>query len=406
MKHEVTNNVNEAEMLISLGQLAGGVAHDFNNLLAIIEGYTHIIKNKEGQKDDADLETLKYAENILTATRRGSALTRRLLAFGQKKVIKTNAPISVKDHLMQHKVLLEVLLPPNVTLFYKVPSDIYYSKIDPDALWQIILNLVINARDAISDRQGFIVVTLRAHDRAKGDCLFQEPPNFDPDQMYLVLSVSDDGCGIDPDHEDKIYNPFFTTKAAQNGTGLGLSIVHGLVQQMQGTMDFASLQNKGTVFRCFLPAERTEQKENKDLKRKEIAKSSQLYGSRVLIIDDELELLNVFRSVLTDLGCEVLTAVSGKAAKEILDQYDGEIDFVLSDIVMPDVNGVKLFHECRLSRRGINTIFMTGYPLHHDRLSRLAIPEETPCLLKPVEPQELISTMLDLKAKRKQKHYD
>lgn len=351
----------QAQRLEALGQLAGGVAHDFNNILSIIDGYARIARKNL----DPELPAHGFMEHIAKAVQRGSALTSQLLTFGRHKVTKEKV-VDLGELVEQQKPLLYPLMDATIALKIKTDRGLFVEAA-PDALCQILMNLCINSRDAMPEGGDLIVECLRADNRA-------------------VLQVMDTGCGMPEDVQRKMFDPFFTTKDQGKGTGLGLSMVYGLVQEMDGEITVSSKPGKGTVIRISLPLSAEKPKIHQLVEEPD--GSIRLNGFTALIAEDEPDLLDLVSGMMEEMGAHVLRARNGNEALSVQDEYDGEIDFLLTDVVMPELNGVRLaelFHECRPESA---VMFMSGYPAN-GQMARVEIPEGAFLMPKPVDFEKL-----------------
>ncbi|MBN8521903.1 MAG: response regulator [Alphaproteobacteria bacterium] len=349
----------QTQKLESLGQLAGGVAHDFNNILSIIDGYARIAKKESGNNPDV----ITYLDRISDSVKRGSGLTRKLLAFGRHNI----AVVSPHD-LGQLVEDMEVLLRPLLDVTYTLQLDTArHIMIDtaPDWIGQILMNLCVNARDSM--REGG-VITLRV--------------KLSDDSLHAYLEVSDKGCGIDESVRARIFDPFFTTKERGKGTGLGLSTVYGLVQQMKGSIDVETAMGKGTTFRITLPL--SEKSVRRNLSSTPFqAESVRFEGYVALVAEDEPDLLLLLSQMLEETGMTVLKATNGNEALVVQEEYEGHIDFLLTDVVMPQMNGVELSRLSSALRPDTHIIFMSGYPAG-GQMARVDIPPGSLLLPKPV----------------------
>ena len=355
-----------ANKMEALGQLAGGVAHDFNNILSIIEGYTRLLLRKIEPENEAYI----YLQRMLLASDRGTGLTRQLLAFGTHKVIDAGT-ICLNEFLQEQQNLLRPLLDSHITLSVNCPSRQVLAAISAEQLSQIMLNAITNARDALNGEKGEIRITVENR----------------PDT--IVMTVSDTGCGMDEITLAKAQEPFFTTKPAGKGTGLGLSQIYGILQQTGGSLTINSVIGQGTDLIMHLPHG---QKENFQPVSLSGVLNADMKGQTVLIADDEPDLVEVMRQMLEEYGFNVLCAANGNEALEIQDRYPHKIDWLLSDVVMPDMSGPKLGGLIESVRPETRIIYMSGYPAT-GQMSRITLPKEALFLAKPIDPAQLITIM-------------
>lgn len=359
MNYNPEENMHKLEVL---GRLAGGIAHDFNNILSIIEGYTHIaVKQlREGKLTEDQLL------RVLKSTQRGAALTRQLLAFGRQKILLDEV-IDFGDAIRQQEILLRPLLGEKVALVLDLPHQPVYINAAMEHVTQIVMNLAINAEEAMPEGGRFLL-GLKAL-----------PGN------QVLLRAEDTGHGMEPDVQRKIFDPFFTTK--RQGTGLGLSAVYGLVSQLRGTIKVFSAPGEGARFEIMIPVANSVPDEII-----EASEASMLYGKTILLAEDEDELRGVMTELLSGLNMKVLPAANGSQALVIQENYGGKIDFLLTDVVMPEMNGVRLAHEFARIRPESNVVYMSGYPFHNNR-SEFDLPENAMLLSKPINEEKLANIL-------------
>jgi signal transduction histidine kinase/FixJ family two-component response regulator len=368
-----------AQKLEALGQLAAGVAHDFNNVLSIIDGYSRIAAN---HLDEA-ATTADYLQKIRKASERGAHLTRQMLTFSRHKIVEESV-IDLAQVVRDHETLLRPLVDASVNLLVLAHSRDIFIEATPDAIMQILMNLTVNARDAM-DQGGTLTVEVRR-------CGCADVPGplaraAGKDREYACLSVADTGHGMGADVRARIFDPFFTTKEQGRGTGLGLSVVYGLVKQMGGLIDVRSQPGEGTTMAVYLPlSERRPQKQITGTPR-DISTLS-LKGYTALVAEDEPDLLALVSGMLERLGMTVLKASNGDEALLRQDDHEGTIDLLLTDVVMPGLGGLKVAEMICELRPGIHVIFMSGYPAGR-AIAGVEIPEDKPFVAKPIQYEEL-----------------
>jgi PAS domain S-box-containing protein len=367
-RRQLQQRIVQSQKMEGLGQLAGGVAHDFNNLLTIIAACATFVQDAVGANTGAR-EDIK---EIIATTNRAAALTRQLLAFSRRQMLKPEI-VDVNAAIEQIGKTLSRLVGEHIELAIIPSAKISTVEADVHQLEQVLLNLVVNARDAIRDN-GIITVETSNVDRPVGE----------DTKSYLVISVSDDGCGIDPAIRDRLFEPFFTTKEVGKGTGLGLSTVHGIVAQSGGSIDVESELGKGTTFHVSLPLV-----EGSDSTVLDAVDIDQLRGNEtVLLVEDEAALRAVARRVLTGLGYTVLEARHGGDGARISAGHPGPIHLLITDVVMPVLGGRELTRRVRAQRPDIPVLYVTGYT--DDELLRKGVLERGAQLLrKPFMPAEL-----------------
>ncbi|MGY8666073.1 ATP-binding protein [Bradyrhizobium sp. UFLA05-109] len=357
----------ESQKFDALGQLTGGVAHDFNNLLMIISGSLHVLKR--GAESDAKLERAISA--IDTATKRGAALTAQLLTFARRQSVNPQA-IHFDERIDAIREVLHAGLGSTVQLAFDIDRNVWPVRADVSELETALLNLVINARDAMPDGG---TVTIGARNEVLSDPLHAGE--------FVAISVADTGLGIPSDVLDKIFEPFFTTKPVGKGTGLGLSQVHGFAHQAGGTVRVESELGKGTTFAILLRRETSEP-------QREAAVTPSRGSGTVLLVEDNPDVAVVSTGLLEQLGYQVRrVADAEEALREI--EHDG-VDFVFSDIVMPGkMDGLTLAHRLRQIRPGLPILLATGYS---DAASDVR--GDFPILRKPYEIHELSDAIAKL----------
>jgi len=332
------------QKLEAVGSLAGGIAHDFNNLLSIVIGYTALLQAE--LPPDSALN--RHAASVRDAAERASALTRQLLAFSRKQVLRPEV-LDLNSLISNLCRLVRRIIPENIDVQLKLAPGSLMAKIDPGQMEQVIVNLVVNSRDAMP-HGGTIVI---------GTSAYEHPGSLERGLVpgkYAEVSVSDTGTGIDPADMPRIFEPFFTTKEVGKGTGLGLSTVYGIVRQSGGDISVRSEPGQGTVFTIHLPLvfERAAPSSPPG------AKSA---GGRetILLVEDDRGLRMLVREILRIRGYTVLEADSPQHALQIASEHDGPIHLLLTDVVMPDMHGGELAERVRTIRNGIKILFMSGY---------------------------------------------
>ncbi|MFN3209373.1 MAG: PAS domain-containing protein [Roseovarius sp.] len=339
----------QSQKLEMIGQLTGGVAHDFNNLLAAIRSSLELVARRVPDDD----KTSRYLNNAIAATERGAGLTQRMLAFARKQELHVDA-VDVRHLLPGLRELLQRTLGPRIDLVFDIPKALPSVLVDANQLEMAILNLSVNGRDAM-DGAGEIRFAARpVQEQGKSDLA----PG-----SYVLVSVSDSGCGMDKETLERAFEPFFTTKGVGKGTGLGLSMVHGFAAQSGGVFRMESKPGQGSTAYLYLPvadiAETTPETENdgyeKDAERVQERKLT------ILTVDDDLLVAMGTVGMLEDLGYEVLDANSGAEALAIFAERSSDIDLVITDHAMPKMTGTELARELRKVRPDLPVILATGY---------------------------------------------
>jgi two-component system cell cycle sensor histidine kinase/response regulator CckA len=361
----------QAERLEAIGQLAGGVAHDFNNMLLVIRGYSSVLRSSLG-----DPQQVADVDEISRAADRAADLTRQLLAFGRRQALQPRL-VSVVDSVRDLESLLRRSLREDIHFDLELDASTPTVLADPAQMEQVLLNLVVNARDAI-DAQGVVRVAVEETVVGGGADI---SPQLVPGN-YVALSVSDDGSGIDPAVLPHIFEPFFTTKEDGVGTGLGLSTVYGIVAQSGGGIEVRSLVGGGTCFTVYLPVASGLAAEPAWA---DPAQTSLAAGTEtILLVEDEEPVRELVRRVLQGLGYRVIAAGCPSEAERMLDETD-RVDLMLTDVVMPELSGYDLALRVRERRPDIGLLFMSGYA---HRVSG-AETAEGQLLKKPFAPEQL-----------------
>ncbi len=337
-----------AQKMESVGRLAGGVAHDFNNMLSIIMGYSEILL-ESSSRENPDYDKIM---EISKAARRSADLTRQLLTFARRQVISPKV-MNINSIVSGMMKMLQRLLSEEILLSWFPGENVSMIKMDPFQIDQILANLCINARDAINGNGKIIIET--------SDVFLDEIyVNNHPDAevgKYVMLSVSDNGSGMNETVIKNIFDPFFTTKGVGEGTGLGLATVYGIVKQNNGTIDVYSEEGKGSVFKIYFPAYNSgiiieEEKE----------KTENLHGSEtILLVEDEEGLLFLIKKILENLGYSVIATKKTTEAVELSKKSNTEIDLLITDVIMPVLNGKELAVKLREIFPDIKFLFMSGY---------------------------------------------
>jgi PAS domain S-box-containing protein len=340
----------QAQKMEAIGQLAAGVAHDFNNLLTVIKGNNDLIKA------DASMatETREWCHDIELATEKASYLTQQLLLVGRRQSLQLK-PLELNETLRQNATLLSRMLGEHIEIQFHAADVSLNVYADPGMISQIILNLSVNARDAMPSGG---VLSLKCTETNLDEATAHSIPQARPGK-YACISVSDTGTGISQEILSRIFEPFFTTKETGKGTGLGLATVFGIVQQHQGWVNVYSEQGHGTTFRIYLPLiHGSLAKETKT----EIHTTVEIGQETILVVEDQLALRKLARTILSKLGYHVLDAGTGKEALAIWEQQSELIDLVISDIIMPDgMNGFELAKRLQLQKADLKIIFTSGY---------------------------------------------
>ncbi len=339
----------QAQKMESVGRLAGGVAHDFNNMLGAILGHAELAL--EDMRPDHPL--FSDLMEILKATRRSSDLTRQLLAFARKQTVSPqilHLDKTVADMLQ----LLRRLIGEDIKLSWRPAPDLWPVKIDPSQIDQILANLCVNARDAIA---GVGQISIEARNASFDDAFCAAHPGFRPGD-HVLLSVSDTGCGMDPATQSKLFEPFFTTKGVGQGTGLGLATVYGVVQQNNGFLHVESEPGRGSTFQIYLPRHAGAEEAPPPRPAEPALPRGQ---ETILFVEDEPAILQTGAIMLKRLGYRVLSAPLPSEALRLAKEHPDPIHLLLTDVVMPEMNGRELAQRILALRPNIPCLYMSGY---------------------------------------------
>ncbi len=339
----------ESQKMETVGRLAGGIAHDFNNMLNVILGNAQLAKMRlpaEGKPHD-------YVAAIERAVRKAADFVKQLLAVSRRQMLNTQV-VSMNDVIADFSKMVNRVIGENIEMNFIPSVRMPFVKVDVAQINQVLLNLVVNARDSMSKGGVLTIMTSMEKVVEGGELLHAdlEPGN------YVVLTVSDTGEGIDREVMDHMFEPFFTTKKQGEGTGLGLSVVYGIVKQHGGYVKVESVREKGTSFRIYLPAAA-------EVKRAEADEKSVVCGGNetIFVVEDDLVLRGIAADILGALGYAVIVASDGEAAVKLFEEKSGDIDLVLLDVVMPKLEGTEVHRHIKKIKQSTPVLFVTGYSL-------------------------------------------
>ena len=348
-RHRLEDQFRQAQKMESVGRLAGGVAHDYNNMLSVILGYTELALDEVGLSQPVH----DYLTEIMKATRRSAEVTRQLLTFARKQTI-TPEVLDLGKTLESMIKMLRPLIGEDIDLVWLREASLWPIRMDPTQLHQVLTNLCVNARDAIA---GVGKVTIETKNIVIDEAYCADCATFTPG-AYVLLAVSDDGCGMDKETVEKVFEPFFTTKGVAQGTGLGLTTVYGIVDQNNGFITAKSEPGKGATFKVYLPRHMGEAKEARAESAVEIQKGR---GESVLLVEDEQTMLQMVKMMLERLGYKVLTADTPSKAISLGKEHTDEIHLLITDVVMPEMNGPALAERMKAVCPKLKYLFMSGY---------------------------------------------
>jgi two-component system cell cycle sensor histidine kinase/response regulator CckA len=377
----------QGQKMQAVGQLAGGIAHDFNNMLTAIIGFSDFLLMNHRPTDPAFQDIMNIKQNA----NRAAGLVRQLLAFSRQQTLRPQK-LALGDVLSELSILLSRLLGENVEFKLDQASDLWPVKADLHQFEQVIINLAVNARDAMPEGGKLVIRTANVSEsqsRALGN-------QHLPPAEYVLIEVSDTGTGMTPEVMLKIFEPFFSTKEIGRGTGLGLSTVYGIVKQTGGYIFPESEPGRGTIMRVYLPRyieaiTEAEAEPEKIERRPEKPKDLTGQGT-VLLVEDEDAVRSFAARALGQRGYNVLQATTGVEALEVFARHQGEVDLVVSDVVMPEMDGPTLFEKLRRQRPDLKVIFISGYAEDAFR-QHLAENEDFMFLQKPFDLKELAAAV-------------
>ncbi|HEY5957602.1 MAG TPA: ATP-binding protein [Polyangiaceae bacterium] len=368
----------QAQKMEAIGQLAGGVAHDFNNLLQVIQGFTGIARD-EVEPDSDTYESLGF---VLQATERAGLLVRQLLAFGRRQVLSLSI-VDLNQIVAGLMPMLRPLLGENISVECRSAAELDLIEADPNQIEQVLINLCVNARDAMPSG-GTVIVETRS---LQVDESLRQGLSLAHAGAYVVLTVKDSGCGMTREIRARVFEPFFTTKAPGQGTGLGLATVHGLVAQHHGAVHIDSELGQGTSVEVYLPVAAAGKRGIVAVREVSLPRGTET----ILVAEDEPLVLELTRATLVAAGYKVFTAADGQEALDVIDAQSDELDLAVLDVVMPKVSGEIVLHRLRERRPEFPVVFASGYgwnlsshERHHKRTAFLQKPFGREDLLRKV----------------------
>jgi len=372
----------QAQKMEAVGQLAGGVAHDFNNLLTAIVGYGHLVKNEAAQ----DGRLSEYAGQILSAAERAAILTNDLLTFSRKQIVNLQ-PVNLNKIIKNMEGLLLRVIGEDIALSTVLTDQDLTIMADSTQIDQILMNLATNAQDAMSKGGSLFIRT---------DCVeingeYPKAYNNTKPGSYALLSVEDTGVGIDEKIRERIFEPFFTTKGIGKGTGLGLSMVYGIVKQHDGYINVYSEPGRGTAFKILLPLIPST---GVPLQSENVTKVTG-GAETILIGEDDSQVRNLLKQVLSDAGYHIMEALDGKDAVEVFHRNKDKIRLLILDVIMPRKNGKEAYEEIKKERSDIKAIFVSGYSediIHNKGMLEVGLH----FIPKPVSPDTLLIKVRDV----------
>lgn len=352
-KELIEAQLRQSQKMDAVGKLTGGMAHDFNNLLGIIIGNIALAKRS---LDGAE-PILRRLDTAMSAAERGAELTKRMLAVARRQPLQPR-PVKLNNVIQELAEMLPQTLGADIELSLNLEDELSPILVDKSGVESMFLNLAINARDAMPQGGKFIIST---SDTPKTTIEQALPNTLVPEEIYVNITVQDTGTGMSEEALNRAFEPFFTTKSKGKGTGLGLAMIYGFVKQSHGYIVVDSLEGTGTTINVYLPAQADiDTPEQNEVKQISVQTSS-IEHHTVLVVDDEIELLEIAKAYLEDMGLTVLTAASGKEALETLNDHS-EIELLLTDVVMPGMTGPMLVEQVRMLRPEVAILYASGFP--------------------------------------------
>ncbi len=387
---ELEGQIRQSQKMEAIGQLAGGVAHDFNNMLQVIAGYTELTQDILGEGNPAR----KTLDHVAKASERATALVRQLLAFSRRETLQLKQ-IDLNDLTSGLLKMIRRIIGEHIELSFHPGADLQILQADPGQVEQILLNLCVNARDAMPEG-GKLSIETENMQLSKEYCQIHAEAQ---EGNYVAINVSDTGKGIPKDIRDRIFEPFFTTKAVGEGTGLGLSTVYAITKRHGGFINLYSEEGMGTVFKIYLPANK-DQNSTIEAEKQRQYKELKGAGETILLAEDDEQVRELAELILEQAGYNIITAVDGENAIEKFSKYNKDLDLVILDVVMPKKSGRMVHDHIRKTHPDLPIVFASGYS--HDMLDTGHLPEEGYRLVrKPFDQSGLLIAIQEAMSKEK-----
>ncbi len=382
-KEKLQDQLRQSQKMDSIGQLAGGIAHDFNNMLSGIMGSAELLSIKMG----ADNPLIKYTETILKASKRASELTSQLLLFSRKANVKIET-LSAHDCIKETMLLLERGIDRRITVKKELSAPLDFIEGDKAQLQSAVLNLGVNARDAITDKG---TITIKTSNVTLDENYCKNSLYNIREGEFLLLEIIDDGMGMSQETKDRVFEPFFTTKGVGKGTGLGLSAVYGYINDINGAIEIESELEKGSNFKIYLPL--STQKVESD---SNVEEGKEYIGDgKVLLVDDEEILLEAGKEILETLGYKVVAVNDPEKALRIYSEQPNSFDVVVLDVVMPKMSGKDLYLEMKQLNPSLRALFVSGFN-REERLTEILQQENVFFVQKPYSVKDIIGALREL----------
>lgn len=385
LRKKLEEQLRQSSKLEAIGTLAGGIAHDFNNVLTGIMGFASLIKESLDDKESVK----EMSDNILESSKKVSNITKQLLAFSRKQVLMPTE-VNINNVLQQIFPLLRNVIQEHIEIQYHCDPDLSKIHIDSSQLEQVILNLAVNARDAMPKGGHLILETKNV---GLDESYAREHPEISPGE-YAMLSVTDNGEGIPQNILEHIFDPFFTTKEVGAGTGMGLATVHGIVKQSKGSIYVYSELKRGTTFKLYFPKIQNESGIQEDIE--EVQPESVVpENCKILLVEDDDNIRSYISFVLQNWGLPVQVAENGERALELMALSPNEIDLLITDLIMPKMGGVELYQRLHEVYPNLKVLFISGYSSNSLELNGHLI-SDAELLQKPFMPSDLKSAILSV----------
>jgi len=377
-RKNLLDQLHQSQKMEAIGQLAGGIAHDFNNILTVILCYCDIML-----RSNLPTDINKAAREMQAAGEKGKKMTSQLLAFSRKQVIKPKT-INLNDIIENEYNMLSRMLSEDIEIEFILSDDLVDVKIDPVQIDQIIMNLLVNARDAMPDG-GRLIIETENVEYLEDDVQFNK---WIAPGKYVMLSITDTGIGMDEKVKTHLYEPFFTTKSKEKGTGLGLAIVYGIVKQNKGHIFVYSEINMGTKFKIYLP--QTEENTDDMYKESEKKTFKKLnINQTILLVEDDPAVRLVTEKALIDYGYRILSSENGEQAIDLFKTHKDEINIIITDIIMPHMSGTKLAEILLKEKKSLQVIYLSGYT-EENIIKTKGLVKNINFLQKPFTPSDLV----------------
>jgi two-component system cell cycle sensor histidine kinase/response regulator CckA len=385
-RKRLEEQLRQSAKMEAVGRLAGGVAHDFNNLLTAILGYSDLLL----ERLPGNSQLSRYAGEVKKAGERASSLTRQLLAFSRQQVLAPQV-LNLNTVVADMQKMLRRLIGEDIELMTSLEPQLGNVKADPGQIEQVILNLAVNSRDAMPQGGTLTIETANLELNDGRDLMVFEQPSVRAGK-YVMLAISDTGCGMDAETQTHIFEPFFTTKGKDKGTGLGLSTVYGIVKQSEGYISVRSEPGQGATLKVYLPCVK---QESAEVKPREPPSTARQGSETILLVEDEDAVRELARVVLLAKGYKVLEAASGEEALKICEKHVGPIPLLVTDVIMPHISGQELARHVAALRPETKVLYMSGHT--GGAIGRPEISDsESPFLQKPFSSETLTRKVRDM----------